>query len=162
MITEDGFIEYDGPKDDPHIQSAVAGMNQAKREGKAEFVLEDGQVVAKSTTVGAMNHRCDGINSYSREININGIEHQFHPDSCKTQELVDLLIKGAAASQVAAILLGVTGNLAAAAAAECATVILGASHQMIKNNAEGEGVILYIPLPATPIGPIGSLDVDPQ
>lgn len=162
VINENGFLEYHGPKDDPHIQSAVEGMNQAKREGNAKFVLEDGQVVAKSTTADTLNHRCDGANSYSREVNISGIEHQFHLDSCKTSELVDLLIKGAAASQVAAILLGVSGNLAAAAAAECAAVLLGASTKLITSNHNGEGVIIYIPLPASPIGPITSLDVDPQ
>lgn len=161
VINEDGFLEYHGPKDDPHIQSAVKGMNQAKREGKAKFVIENGQVVAKSTTAGTIGNQCEGGNSYDRDVTIGGLEHQFELDSCNTRELIDLLIKGAAASQVAAILLGVSGNIPAAAASECAAVLLGASVKMVQNNHNGEGVILKIPLPATPIGVV-TLDVDPQ
>ena len=51
VINGDGYIEYNGDKDEEHIQEAVKGMNEAKRNGEVDFTIDDGQVVTQLRTV---------------------------------------------------------------------------------------------------------------
>lgn len=158
LINEDGFLEYHGSKDDEYIFEAVEGMNKAKRNGEANFVMKDGQVIVEDVPTITRQDSCAGQNGYNGKLQYNGYKHTFKLDHCNTRELIDLLIAGAAVSQVAALLTAATGNVPAALVVECAAIILAAGWQIIDNNNEGEGVEVVFFLPNV----IGVPGVNPQ
>lgn len=158
VINENGFLEYHGPKDSG-IESAVKGMNKAKREGKIEFVVKNGEVVTKSTTAHIAG--CAGENEYENHYKLSGLVHELELDHCATQDLVDALLAGAGAAAVAALISGYLGNAPVAIVSKIAAAILGVGWKVVDNNDEGKGVVIKAPAPATVLAPM-DLGVDPQ
>lgn len=157
-INSEGYLEYTGSKDAEYIEKAVEGMNQAKRQGKIDFTVENGQVEVTQTESIQAASSCAGENDYSRDVQWRGVKHTIKLDHCNTNDLIDAMIAGAGVAQIAAIIAAATGNVAAAAISEIAAVILAAGWQIIDNNAEGEGVVIVVYLPNV----VGLPGVDPQ
>ncbi|MFA9502941.1 hypothetical protein ACERIM_09160 [Natrinema sp. H-ect1] len=147
-INDNGDLVYNGPKDSEHIEEAVEGMNEAKDEGKIEFAVEDERVVTKSTSDVKIAENCPGEDDYWNSFDgFEGVRHYCLWDDCTTREIIDKMLAGAGASQIAAIITGVHGAIPAAAAAEIAAVLLAAGWQILDNNNNGEGVEFNILLP---------------
>lgn len=159
-INEDGFIEYQGDSDEEHIQAAVEGMNEAKREGKIDFTIQDGNVVTRPQNRSEFtpDDSCPGENGYSNSVQLNGVKHTIKIDHCLTNDVIDAMLAGAGVAQIAAILTGGPVNAPAFVISECAAVLLATGWQIVDNNAEGEGVQIVVFFPNV----IGVPGIDPQ
>jgi len=113
------------------------------------YTVEDGQVVTQPqqqplfTTADA----CPGVSSYSNSVQWNGVKHTVKLDHCLTNDVIDAMLAGAGAAQIAAILTGGPVNAPAFVISQCAAVLLATGWQILDNNAEGEGVeiVFFIP-----------------
>ena len=166
-INENGFIEYNGPRDANYIEETVTGMNEAKRNGEVEFEIRNDRVYlvgtepALSTQSVNIAAACSGNQGYSTSFKLNGIQHKLELDSCTTNDIIDIMIAGVAAAQLAAIISAGVGAMPAAAASECAAVLLAAGWQIIDNNANGNGIEILWLMPFT-AGGFHRWDIDPQ
>ncbi|WP_459987108.1 hypothetical protein, partial [Natrinema sp. JCM 9743] len=134
--------------------------NKAKQTGEASFTIEDGQVVVQSEQQSQFttSDDCPGENSYSNSAQLNGVKHTIKIDHCLTNDVIDAMLAGAGAAQIAAILTGGPVNAPAFVISECAAVLLATGWQILDNNAEGEGVEIVFFLPNV----IGVPGIDPQ
>lgn len=164
QLTEDGQLTYAGADDSGYISDAVAGMNQAKANGKIDFAVEDDQIVTKPTGTSdsiTTLSSCSGKDTYESSFSFQGTKYDFFFDHCTTNEIYDLLMVSAAISEIAAVISYALTAVPVAVANQCAAIIFYAAADIVSNNDEGEGIVVSFTIPYSGVGYIGG-DIDPQ